>query len=246
MIRSKWALVCALTASLAGGRLTAQESSHDSRDVEERIERQLDQPLKSPLEFSETPLSSILAFLGDEYDLPIHSDEMALEAVAQSSETEVTLNVHGELSLRSALNLLFMRVPDVTYLVDDEVLLITTEDEAQTRLEVRLYQVDDLGTLTKSERPRGGAVSWAEYDSLMGVITDCIEPDSWTESGNGEGEIRFLKPGMYVVMQTRRVHRKIEKLLGEIRAYKAAIESQATQQEPAESSAVDENPFGER
>jgi hypothetical protein len=246
MIRSKWTLACALTASLAGGRLAAQERGHSSRDVEERIERQLDQRLKSPLEFSETPLSSVMGLIADEYDLPIQFDERALEALALSPETEVTLNVADKMSLRSALNLLFARLVDVTYLVDDEVLLITTEDEANSRLEVRIYRVDDLGTLTTAGPSSRAGSGLADYDSLMGVISDCVEPDSWQEAGNGEGEIKFLKPGMYVVLQTRRVHQKIEKLLGEIRACKAAIEGQATQQGHAESGVVDENPFAER
>jgi hypothetical protein len=245
MSKSRYVLICALTFCLAEGRLAAQEKGHNSRNVEERIELQLDQRLKSPLEFSETPLNSVMAFIGEEYDLPIQFDERALEAVAQSPDNEVTLNVHGEMSLRSALNLLFARVPEVTYLVDDEVLLITTEDEANSRLEVRVYRVDDFRTLTTSEPPAGlvGATAWADYDSLMGVVTECVEPDSWTENGRGEGEIRFLKPGMYVVMQTGRVHRKIEKLLGEIRACKAAIEGQAPKRELVESVGVDENPF---
>jgi hypothetical protein len=247
MGQNKWGLICALGVTLIAGRLVAQEASDNQRrpaNAEERIELQLTQPLKTPLEFIEAPLNHIMDVISEEYDIPILFDQAALDAVAQSPETEVNVNVRN-VSLRSAMELIFKNAEDLTYVVDNEVLLITTEDEANARLEVRIYRVDDLGPLTTTVLPRrGGGAAQAPYDSLMGVITDCVEPHSWKVSGKGEGVIKFLKPGMYVVLQTRRVHGQIEDLLGEIRANKAAIERQDTAQARAESGGAGENPFG--
>ncbi len=100
-------------------------------------------PLLSPLEFVETPLQQIMEAISDEYGIPIQFDTTALEAVAMSPETEVSVSV-SNVSLRSAMEILLKNVDDVTYIIDNEVLLITTEDEASTRLQVKVYPVADL------------------------------------------------------------------------------------------------------
>ena len=70
-------------------------------------------------------------------------DTAALEAVAASPDVEVTINI-SNVTLRSALELMLKEVEDLTYIVDNEVLLITTEEEADTRLQVKVYPVADL------------------------------------------------------------------------------------------------------
>jgi hypothetical protein len=222
MGQSKWGLVCALSTVLVAGRLVAQEANYEQRtprSAEERIELQLKQPLKTPLEFVETPLNGIMDAISEEYDFPIQFDTAALDAVAASPETEVTANLRN-VSLRSALDLIFRGTEDLTYIVDNEVLLITTEDEAQTRLEVRVYRVDDL----VSPEPGGALLAVdADYDSLVDMIVSNVEGDSWAENGTGEGEIQAFPPGMLVISQTSRVHEQIGLLFEALRSTKAAI-----------------------
>jgi hypothetical protein len=112
-------------------------------EAESRIYSALREPLRSPLDFVETPLSTVMTAISEEYDIPIQFDTTALEAVAQSPETEVSITI-GNVTLRSALEILLKNVADVTYIVDNEVMLITTEDEAQTHLQVKVYPVADL------------------------------------------------------------------------------------------------------
>jgi hypothetical protein len=227
---SKWGLVCALSVCLVAGRLVAQEASDGQRtprNAEERIELQLTQPLRSPLDFIETPLNTIMEVIGEEYEIPVQFDTAALDAVAQSPETEVTLNVRN-VSLRSALDLIFRRTEDLTYIVDNEVLLITTEDEANTRREVRVYRVDDL---LVPDAGAGLLASDADYDSLVDLIVANVEGESWSENGTGQGEIQPFAPGMVVVSQTRRVHEQIESLLEDLRDTKAAVLADAADQD---------------
>jgi hypothetical protein len=112
-------------------------------EAESRIYSALREQLRSPLDFVETPLSTVMTAISEEYDIPIQFDETALEAVAQSPETEVSITI-SNVTLRSALEILLKKVADVTYIIDNEVMLITTEDEATTRLQVKVYPVADL------------------------------------------------------------------------------------------------------
>jgi hypothetical protein len=232
MGQSKWGLICALSIFLIAGRVVAQKANDEQRtpqNAEERIEQQLKQPLQTPLEFVETPLNSLMEVIAEEYDIPVQFDTAALDAVAQSPETEVTVSV-GNVSLRSALDLIFRPTGDLTYVVDNEVLLITSEDEANSRLEVRVYRVDDLLVPDPRDGLLGSAGD-ADYDSLVDLIVANVEGHSWSENGTGEGEIRPFAPGMLVVSQTRRVHEQIDSLLTDLRSTKAAVLADAADQD---------------
>jgi hypothetical protein len=226
--RSAQTLVDAYGNPIELGRGAAETSDRAAyQSAQRRIESALGQRLKSPLDFPETPLSIIMQVLSDEYEFPILFDTMALEAIAQSPETEVTA-AYSNITLRSALELLLGQCEDLAYIIDDEVLLITSEDEAETRLEVLVYRVDDL----VSRHPDGDAIPLdADYDDLIEVIVGSVESDSWEATGSGEGTIIPYKPGMLVVTQTRRVHEQVSTLLDMLRNTKAAVLSGAVPSE---------------
>ena len=54
-------------------------------------------------------------------------------------------------------------------------------------------------------------------DDLKFLIQETVEPDSWFETGTGEGTITFYEHKKLVVRQTLEVHKEIEKLLKELR-----------------------------
>lgn len=203
------------------------DSMQGPANAARRIERILDQPLRSPLEYPETPLNTIAGILSQEYELPIVFDTAALDAIAASPEVQVSINIQN-VSLRSALELMLAQLEDITYVIDQEVLLITTEDEAQTRLETRVYRVDDL--LHSGASP-ASEIDEDRFETLLDIIVSTVECDSWQENGTGEGEIQSFQPGMFVVSQTQRVHEKVVDLLAEMRRVKSEIEAAG----PAES-----------
>lgn len=221
MGQSKWLWGCAVAACIVNSRLYAEEMSRSigATEAGRRIEAALREPLRSPLEFVEAPLSSLMEVLAEEYDIPVQFDIAALDAVAQSPETEVTINVRN-VSLRSALELIFSRTEDLTYIIDQESLIVTTEDEANTRLDVRVYRVDDLivpegrGALLATE---------GDYQRLIGLITSNVERESWAINKTGSGEVTAFAPGMLVISQTQRVQEQIEKLLATLRSTKADV-----------------------
>src|SRR6187401_988787 len=127
MYRSRWALACALVAALVSGRVVAQEAAAPNKESADicdseravaqaarRIERILNQSLKTPLSFTQVPLSQVMDQLADEYDLPIVFDRAALEAAATSPDVEVTVELNN-VSLRSALELMLRQLEDLTF-----------------------------------------------------------------------------------------------------------------------------------
>ncbi len=113
---------------------------------EERIQAILREPLKAPLDYEDEPLIDVLQQLQEEYEIPIQIDTAALDELAISPETEVTAAGLRNISLRSALNLMLRQpgLEDLTYVFDQEVLLITTIEKANETLQVKVYPVADL------------------------------------------------------------------------------------------------------
>ena len=129
--------------------LTARREKYKAVDLagqdgaEQRINRALADPLNSlGLEFQDAPLSEVVDFLRTEYDIEVQLDNPALDDLGLSPDEPITVNLRN-ISLRSALRIM-LRQLDLTYVISDEVLLITSEDEALTRLQVKVYPVADL------------------------------------------------------------------------------------------------------
>lgn len=213
--------------------VSIESKSHTPSEAEQRIEAALAGPLRAPIEAVEMPLNQILMVLAEDYKIPIQIDTAALDAIASSPEVEVTLTVN-DVSLRSALDLMLRNAgaEGLTYVVDDEVLLITTQEEAEKRLEVRVYRVDDLNI--SKPWPYPGATAYADFNSLIDLIASCVERESWMENGTGEGEIQPYGDGLIVISQTRRVHDQVAQLLDAIRRNLDAIDSDAAARDPNE------------
>jgi hypothetical protein len=204
-------IIASILSLVGGGPLRAATPA----DAEQRIDEVLASQLRSPLDFIETPISTVMTAIAEEYDIPIQFDTMALEAVAQSPETEVSITI-SNVSLRAALELLLKNVSDVTYLIDNEVLLITTEDEAQSRPEVRVYRVDDLVRYDRGELQ--GEIDPERVQALRRIIVTNVERQSWTDNKTGTGEICVFASDLFVVTQTRHVHDQIEDVLAKLRS----------------------------
>lgn len=190
-----------------------------SGETVDRIYRVLDgQLISAGMEYNGAALSQVVATLQDDYQIPIQLDVPALEDAGIGPDEPVSINLRN-ISLRSALRLLLKQV-QLTYVIQDEVLIITTPEEAESHLIVCVYDVRDLRGKNQPGSPPPqplGASAWADYDPLMGVITSCVSTETWAENGGGEAEIRSLKPGLMVISQTQAVHDEIRGLLASIR-----------------------------
>lgn len=125
--------------------------------AEEKINTALTSPLPvQGLEFLQTPLEEIIQTLRDEYEIEIQVDRPALEDLGIDETQPIDVNLHN-ISLRSALRLMLKEL-ELTYVIADEVLLITTQEEADTRLSVRVYPVADLVLPIITPPPGGGGL----------------------------------------------------------------------------------------
>jgi hypothetical protein len=207
--RARFVSFCAVSIGfVVAPRLAlAQDSVPRLDDKEAAIEAALDQP--TSFDFDGKTLVDVGEFLEQKHQLQIQFEihAMALTGV------EFTLHVH-DIKLRSALDLL-LRDLELTYVVRDEVLLITTNSEAEQMLTTRVYPVANL----LAPRDDGVLITFGtNFGELVELITSSINPESWDELG-GLGTIKeHSKSPSLVVSQTYAVHREVAALLASLRA----------------------------
>ena len=161
---------------------------------EQKIVNALDQV--SQFEFPGNPLSDIFEFIRVSQNIPIIIDEVALSEEGISPEEEEVELILSEVTLKSALHLL-LKPLELDYVVEDDVMKITTKYAAAEMFETRIYDVRSMNI----KRP----------EALADVIVYGTGQDTWS-SGGGKGEISFLN-GSVIIRQTARVHDEVEKLL---------------------------------
>jgi hypothetical protein len=128
-------------------RLTAERrEKYRGSDLASRgpAEKKIDEALHSPtqMEFSDTPLNDVIDFLKEYHKINIELDKKALEDAGVALDAPVTRNLKN-ISLRSALRLMLHDL-GMTYVIQDEVLLITTPEIADAKLTTKVYPVADL------------------------------------------------------------------------------------------------------
>lgn len=193
-------------------------------EVVKNIERALKGPLHSSgLDFTEQPLNDVINMLQEDYGIPILLDKPALDTSGLREDEMVTIRLHG-ISLKSALRRMLKNL-NLTYVVEDEVLLITTPDEANKKLITCVY--DARGLAEKPPMTRGSAAH-ADFDPLIDAINACIAHDTWNDNGSGEAEIRSVAPGLLIISQTRAVHEEIRDLLAAIREMREKQQADST------------------
>ena len=118
-----------------------RESQQGMSPAEAKIWDQLKQPVL--VDFKQRPLSEVARTLADMTGVPIHIDQNGLGLEGLTEDTPVTLSLPSQISLRSALNLLF-NTQGLDFQVRNEVLTITSgRNMGEARVE-RVYSVKDL------------------------------------------------------------------------------------------------------
>jgi hypothetical protein len=171
-----------------------------------KIKQALGKPLTNEgLEFSDTPLEEVAVRLQDEYRIPVQFDTKALEEAGMDVTEPVSARLHG-ISLNAALRLMLGQL-QLVYVIENEVLMITTPEEAETQLDVCVYDVRGIVNRGDDQSIR----------QLVDTIVSCVASNTWRDNGGGVAEIRPLNSGLLVVSQTRQVHEEIRALLSTIR-----------------------------
>ncbi len=96
------------------------------------------------VKFVNATLEQVAADLRDQYGINIELDKQAIEQKSGLHVTRPFLSCSLEqVSLKSVLNFLLHQA-GLTYVIKDEILLITTENNASEKLVTRIYNVQDI------------------------------------------------------------------------------------------------------
>ncbi len=169
-------------------------------------------PKRVRADFMDAPLSRVLAFLQQEAGCPLLIDERALADAAIGTDTLITVSL-GRTSLRTALDQI-TQMHSLAWVIEPPGILITTRDQLEINPRFRLVVVYPVADVVKT--PYGD-----DYDTLIDGVTSTLIPESWKDTGTGEGTIA---PDPYshaiVVGQTWEVHEQIEAYLAALRKAK--------------------------
>ncbi len=163
--------------------------------------------------FEETPLADVVAHLHASTQVPIMLDRRALDDVGMGSDTPVTFALRG-VSLRSLLRLMLHDL-DLTWMVRDQALVVTTREVAERNLATRVYAVADLAPVVRPRLIAG--VPSDRYDTLTNVIESVVGPESWDRVGGAGSVELFERWGTLAVSQTAENHEALETLLAAVR-----------------------------
>ncbi|OYV84852.1 MAG: hypothetical protein B7Z73_14665, partial [Planctomycetia bacterium 21-64-5] len=169
------------------------------------------------VDFAEKPLSGVVDALKQKHKIEIQFDETALADAGAGSDTPITVRL-GDITLRSLLRLMLGQL-DLTYVVRDGYLLITSKTEAENMLRIRVYPVRDLVTLDGEFRPPQPPDQHGheDYAGLIELITSTVAPHTWDEVG-GPGSIKeYRNSHSITIAQTEEVNEEIVELLSALR-----------------------------
>lgn len=167
--------------------------------AEEKIEEALDSA-NGPMEFIDLELRDAIDFFAQSLQIPVLIDEQALTDIGFTTDEPINFMIDAKsITNRDALELMLSSL-DLTYVIKNSVLVITSIEEASTQTETRVYDVRPL----QIQDPL----------TLQDVLTKTVAPDSWAVVG-GNGELSFLN-GSMIVIQSQDVHDKIEVLLNQL------------------------------
>ena len=124
-------------------------------------ERLIRKALQEDTEFNfvDTPLSDAVQIIGEQHGINIRLDTLVLEEAGVPTDEPVNLIISG-ITLKSALKIMLENMPneELTWVVEDEVMKITTQTKADEITPTRVYPVADLVIPVQTLGGRGGGL----------------------------------------------------------------------------------------
>jgi hypothetical protein len=120
-----------------------------------------------------------------------------------------------------------MRRLQLTWIVRDEILMITTQAEADKHLDTCVYNVQGL---VDDADPKA-------VKALVDAICSCVASGTWAVNGGTGADIRPLPSGLLVVSHTPAVQEQVSALLSKIRKMReqAPLARSSQQRDPSAS-----------
>lgn len=176
---------------------------------------------KVSISFQNTPLAGALEEISDLCGINIVIDRKVLEEEGIKVDRPLTMKMQAA-TLSAALKVLVEQV-GLSFVVKDEVVLVTTPARARGKLMQKVYPVKDLiEATTKRSRKEAQANAPSADQLLIMCITNTLAPQSWSVMG-GSGAIEYFAGShALVVNQTVDVHEQITEFLEALRRLHAA------------------------
>jgi hypothetical protein len=207
--------VCsALLLAGIGSAALAQESDFDAPpsgakpEPPQRVAQALEE--SADFHFIERPLKDVLEELGRELNVPYRIDWRRLDAAGILQDTPVTFQAK-KISYRSALRLM-LRPIELTFVEDDEELLVTTPQAAEIVARPKVYDVVDLIDVSDAASPRGKRA----LRELKELLQAWVAPASWDEVG-GPNTIEIGPRGLLAISAPSEFHPELSSALAQFR-----------------------------
>jgi hypothetical protein len=221
--RTLAALRSSRAAQLAGAPPEPHWADTPAQDALRRDFAERSKKIES-FEFDEVPLADALRAIGEKFGVQFVLRNRSLEEAGVGSDTPVTAALR-QVNLPAALRRILAPM-ELTYLLQDEAVVVTTTDQASNELTTVVYPVGDLIGYPAAVAGTDGATPSA-FDSLIGVLTTTIKPSTWNDVG-GPGTVAVSGVTASIALsQTPEVHGESQRLLAGLRQVRTPNQQQA-------------------
>jgi hypothetical protein len=177
------------------------------------VRQKLDEKIE--LDFLETPLVDLVDYIADACKIPVCLDVVALDDFGISTGTPITVCATG-IPLRTGLRRVLHDL-ELAWVVRDEVLVISSENEIEDSLPIVFYPVHDLLDPAAADDEEGIG---DQYDTIVNAITTAVDPETWENVG-GPGAISVIRqPPALMIAQTEETHDRVVGMLDQLRRAK--------------------------
>ena len=191
-------------AEISKRRSTAQKMT----DKERAILRVLDATLNA--NYENNTFEEIMEHLRTATKVDIIVDEQALKESGAGYESKLTVKL--KTSTRTVLKKVLADL-NLTYVVKDEAILITSRERANQLTTTRTYYLGDLAAVTDSRLPPfiSQALALEKVTNLISLITSTVDPQSWkVNNPDAVGVIVFdARTLSLTVKQAAEIHYKL-------------------------------------
>ena len=212
-------LPLSLTRGQSPGRQASGPSAHDEHNAkppatqpaedDELALAALYNRVVPEVSFDSVGFSDVIDFLRDVSSANVFVNWKSLDAAGIDRNTPVTArlrNIKFSKALDTVLQSVGAGKTRLAYFFDNNVLTITTADEAAKEVVTRVYDVHDF----VPGDPK------ARYADLIKAIVDTCSRDTWQDNGGTVGVIREVD-GLLVVVNTEDNQRLVKELLAKMR-----------------------------
>lgn len=196
-----------LAAALGSSGQAFAEEAEGPRTGEEAILAALEE--ETSFDFINEPLLEVLQHFKARHNIEIQTDREVFSGLG-GIDNPVTKRL-SNVTLCSALNLILREI-DLTWMIADDVLVVTSSEVAELQLTTKVYDVAKMVDADGQHDHR-----W-RIDALGSVISGTVESGTWENVGGPGSLTGFAYQGasVLIVRQTHDVHAKVAGFLDEL------------------------------